>query len=128
MDSDHVLQGTGNEKELLLQTQLLSLKGLIVWIQEFKVSFSCIDRTMQKAVAHGVCQRHVEIIFRGDRRKLSLRVEKVIRKGSFEGFTVKPVRSSPATSPGISLESTEVFVDGSIAQVSAIVINWFNRV
>jgi hypothetical protein len=41
---------------------------------------------MQLAIAHGVRQRHVQIILRGNRWKLALRIEKVIRKGSFESF------------------------------------------
>jgi len=41
---------------------------------------------MELAIAHGVRQRHVEIILRGDRWKLALRIEKVIPKGSFEIF------------------------------------------
>ena len=41
---------------------------------------------MQLAIAHGVRQRHTEVILRGDRWKLALRIAKVIRKGSFESF------------------------------------------
>jgi hypothetical protein len=41
---------------------------------------------MQLTITHGIRQRHVEIILRGDRWKPALRIEKVIRKRSFEGF------------------------------------------
>ena len=51
-----------------------------------EVGFNRIDPAVQLAIAHGVRQRHVEIIFRGDRRELALHVEKVIREGSFKGF------------------------------------------
>ena len=49
MDPDHVLQGTGNEKELLLQTQLLSLKGLIVRVENFG-DVLCHDLVMDGTV------------------------------------------------------------------------------
>jgi hypothetical protein len=41
---------------------------------------------MQLTIAHGIRQRHIEIILRGDRWELALRIEKVIHKGSFEAF------------------------------------------
>ena len=34
-DTDHVLQGTGNEAELLFEPQLFTLLGLIVGIEHF---------------------------------------------------------------------------------------------
>jgi len=41
---------------------------------------------MQLTIAQRIRQSHVEVILRGDRRKLALGVEKVICKCSFEGF------------------------------------------
>ena len=52
----------------------------------FNVGFNGIDPAMELTITHGVRQCHVEIILRGDRWKFALRIEKVIRKGSFEAF------------------------------------------
>ena len=49
MHPDHVLQGTGNKKILLLQTQLLSLKRLIVRVENF-CDVLCHDLVMHGAV------------------------------------------------------------------------------
>jgi hypothetical protein len=41
---------------------------------------------MQLTIANRIRNRQVEIILRGDRRKLALRIEKVVRNGSSETF------------------------------------------
>ena len=55
--SDHVLQGTGNEEILLLQTQLLSLNGFIVRIENL-----CDVLCHYLVVDSAIVVAHVELL------------------------------------------------------------------
>lgn len=56
------------------------------WFFVFEIRFDRCDPVMQKAITYGIRQRHVEIVFSGDSRKLALDVEKVVGKGLFKSF------------------------------------------
>src|SRR5258707_4162918 len=122
VNTDHVLQGAGNEEILLFQTQLLSLKGFIVRIKTFRDVLGhhlVVNRT--------IVVTHIDLLktegFAGFRFPQTQRISgiHVIAKNShIAGNTVNHLRRNPAHPVaalfvGVSFGmTTEIYLDSCL--------------